>query len=164
MIRRKYDIVIIYRFQNSTQGRSAQLGMEIDSVPVSSFMTTEIITATEDQTIQQICKTMLDYDIGSVVVVKRLVDGNKPVGILTERDIVHQIGASDFFLTQQPIREMMKYPLITISPTTSIKEAIQIMQSKNIRRLLVVDKDDKPQGILTQKDVFRALSSSSDTS
>lgn len=137
--------------------------MEIDSVPVSSFMTTEIITATEDQTIQQICKTMLDHDIGSVVVVKRLVDGNKPVGILTERDIVHQIGSSDLFLTQQPIREMMKYPLITISPTTSIKEAVQIMQSKNIRRLLVVDKDDKPKGILTQKDVFKALSSS-DTS
>jgi CBS domain-containing protein len=137
--------------------------MEIDSVPVSSFMTTEIITATEDQTIQQICKTMLDHDIGSVVVVKRLVDGNKPVGILTERDIVHHIGSSDFFLTQQPIREMMKYPLITISPTNSIKEAVQIMQSKNIRRLLVVDKDDKPKGILTQKDVFKALSSS-DTS
>lgn len=137
--------------------------MEIDSVPVSSFMTTEIITATEDQTIQQICKTMLDHDIGSVVVVKRLVDGNKPVGILTERDIVHQIGSSDFFLIQQPIREMMKYPLITISPATSIKEAVQIMQSKNIRRLLVVDKDDKPKGILTQKDVFKALSSS-DTS
>lgn len=134
--------------------------MEIDSVPASSFMTTEIITATEDQTIQQICKTMLDHDIGSVVIVKRLVDGNKPVGILTERDIVHQIGSSDFFLIQQPIREIMKYPLITISPTTSIKEAVQIMQSKNIRRLLVVDKDDKPKGILTQKDVFKALSSS----
>jgi CBS domain-containing protein len=137
--------------------------MEIDSAPVSSFMTTEIITATEDQTIQQICKTMLDHDIGSVVVVKRLVDGNKPVGILTERDIVHQIGSSDFFLTQQPIREMMKYPLITISPTTSMKEAVLIMQSKHIRRLLVVDKDDKPKGILTQNDVFKAVSSS-DTS
>ena len=134
--------------------------MEIDSAPVSSFMTTEIITATEDQTIQQICKTMLDHDIGSVVVVKRLVDGNKPVGILTERDIVQQIGSSDFFLTQQPIRQMMKYPLITISPTTSIKEAVLIMQSKNIRRLLVVDKDDKPKGILTQNDVFKAVSSS----
>jgi CBS domain-containing protein len=106
---------------------------------------------------------MLDHDIGSVVIVKRLVDGNKPVGILTERDIVHQIGSSDFFLTQKPIREVMKYPLITISPMTSVKEAVQIMQSKNIRRLLVVDKDNKPKGILTEKDVFKALCSS-DTS
>jgi CBS domain-containing protein len=129
---------------------STQLRMEIDSILVSGFMTTEIITATEDQ-------TMLDHDIGSVVVVKRLVDGNKPVGILTERDIVYEIGSSDFFLTQKPIREVMKYPLVTISPMTSVREAVQIMQSKNIRRLLVVDKDNKPKGILTQKDVFKAL-------
>jgi CBS domain-containing protein len=134
--------------------------MEINSVPVSGFMTTEIITATEDQTIQQICKTMSDNDIGSIVIVKRLVSGNKPIGIITERDIVYQIGSSDLFLAQKPIREVMKYPLVTIAPTATVKEAIEIMQSKNIRRLLVVDKDDKARGILTQKDIFKALSSS----
>jgi CBS domain-containing protein len=134
--------------------------MEINSVPVSGFMTTEIITATEDQTIQQICKTMSDNEIGSIVIVKRLVSGNKPIGIITERDIVYQIGSSDLFLAQKPIREVMKYPLVTIAPTATVKEAIEIMQSKNIRRLLVVDKDDKVRGILTQKDIFKALSSS----
>ena len=134
--------------------------MEINSIPASDFMTTELITATEDQTIQEICKTMSDHDIGSVVVVKRLVGGNKPIGIITERDIVHQIGSSDLFLAQKPIREVMKYPLVTIAPTASVKEAIEIMQSENIRRLLVVDKDDRAMGILTQKDVFKAISSS----
>jgi CBS domain-containing protein len=54
----------------------------------------------------------------------------------------------------------MKYPLVTISPNTTIKEAIEIMQTKNIRRLLVVDNDDIVRGILTQKDVFNALSNS----
>ena len=132
--------------------------MEIDSVRVSRFMTTEIITATEDQTIQEICKTMSEHDIGSVVVVKRSVDGNKPIGIITERDIVHQIGSSELFLVQKPIREVMTYPLVTISPSTSVKEAIEIMQSRNIRRLLVVDKGDQVKGILTQKDVLKALS------
>ena len=134
--------------------------MEIGSIPASGFMTTELITATEDQTIQEICKIMSDHGIGCVVVVKRLVGGNKPIGIITERDIVREIGTSDLFLTQKPIRELMKYPLVTISPNTSIKEAIEIMQTKNIRRLLVVDNDDIVRGILTQKDVFNALSSS----
>jgi CBS domain-containing protein len=134
--------------------------MEIGSNPASGFMTTELITATEDQTIQEICKIMSDHDIGCVVVVKRLVGGNKPIGIITERDVVREIGTSDLFLPQKPIRELMKYPLVTISPNTSIKEAIEIMQTKNIRRLLVVDNDDKVRGILTQKDVFNALSNS----
>jgi CBS domain-containing protein len=101
---------------------------------------------------------MSEHDIGSVVVVKRLVDGNKPIGIITERDIVNQIGSSDLFLVQKPIREVMTYPVVTISPSTSVKEAIEIMQSRNIRRLLVVDKGDQVKGILTQKDVLKALS------
>ena len=92
------------------------------------------------------------------MVVKRLVDGNKPIGIITERDIVNQIRSSDLFLVQKPIRELMTYPLVTITPSTSVKEAIEIMQSRNIRRLLVVDKGDQVKGILTQKDVFKALS------
>jgi CBS domain-containing protein len=137
--------------------------MEIDSIPASGFMTTELITATEDQTIQEICKIMSDHDIGCVVVVKRLVGGNKPIGIITEGDIVREIGTSDLFLPQKPIRELMKYPLVSISPNTSIKEAIEIMQTRNIRRLLVVDTADIVRGILTQKDVFTALSNS-DTS
>jgi CBS domain-containing protein len=103
---------------------------------------------------------MSDHDIGCVVVVKRLVGGNKPIGIITERDVVREIGTSDLFLAQKPIRELMKYPLVTISPNTSIKEAIEIMQTKNIRRLLVIDNDDIVRGILTQKDVFNALSNS----
>ncbi|HKI09077.1 MAG TPA: CBS domain-containing protein [Nitrososphaeraceae archaeon] len=134
--------------------------MGIDSMPVSRFMTTELITATEDQTIQQICKMMSDHDIGSVVIVKRLVDGNNPIGIITERDIVHQIGSSELFLVQKPIREVMSYPLVTVSLTTSVREAIEIMQSRNIRRLLVVDRDLRAQGIVTQKDVIKAFSTS----
>jgi CBS domain-containing protein len=134
--------------------------MGIDSMPVSRFMTTELITATEDQTIQQICKMMSDHDIGSVVIVKRLVDGNNPIGIITERDIVHQIGSSELFLVQKPIREVMSYPLVTVGLTTSVREAIEIMQSRNIRRLLVVDRDHKAQGIVTQKDVIKAFSTS----
>lgn len=137
--------------------------MEIDSRTASGFMTTELITATEDQTIQEICKIMSDHDIGCVVVVKRLVGGNKPVGIITESDIVQEIGSSDLFLPQKPIRELMKYPLVSISPNTSIKEAIDIMQTRNIRRLLVVDDAEIVMGILTQKDVFTALTNS-DTS
>src|SRR5215475_875562 len=132
--------------------------MNIDSLPVSNFMTTEIITTTEDQTIQNVCKTMSEHDIGSIVIVKRTISGKRPVGIITERDIVNQIGLSDVFLVQRPIREVMNYPLITISPTHSVKEAIEMMQLKNIRRLLVVDTYDKVVGILTQKDVFKAIS------
>jgi predicted transcriptional regulator len=50
----------------------------------------------------------------------------------------------------------MSKPLITISINSSIKEAIQTMQQKNIRRLVIVDKE-KMVGIITDKDIFRAI-------
>ena len=44
--------------------------------------------------------------------------------------------------------------MVTIEPTSSVKEAMQIMNNSNIRRLVVVDKDQKMVGIITLKDIF----------
>ncbi|MBV9668272.1 MAG: CBS domain-containing protein, partial [Nitrososphaeraceae archaeon] len=60
--------------------------MSLDlSAPVSEFMTKIVITVTLDQTIQAVCKIMYENNIGSVVIVKREIDGFSPIGILTER-------------------------------------------------------------------------------
>ena len=78
--------------------------MSKKSRPVSSIMTGEVITATTDETIKTVCKLMYENDIGSIVIVKRTVDdANKPVGIITERDIVRQIGLLELFVVQAPI-------------------------------------------------------------
>ncbi|HEX5891472.1 MAG TPA: CBS domain-containing protein [Nitrososphaeraceae archaeon] len=63
--------------------------MSIDSVAVSSIMTKDVKTATESQTIHDICKIMHDNNIGDVIIVKEF--GSEPVGIITERDVVNQM-------------------------------------------------------------------------
>ena len=60
-------------------------------------------------------------------------------------------------LDNVPVGELMSSPLITINPNNSIKDAIEIMQQKDIRRLPVVDNKGKMVGIITHKDVFRAM-------
>ena len=50
----------------------------------------------------------------------------------------------------------MSKPLITLSPNSTIKDALQTMQQKNIRRIPIVDRATM-QGIITDKDVFRAI-------
>jgi CBS domain-containing protein len=138
--------------------------MVIESIPVSSFMTRNVITETEDQSIQAICKIMNDNSIGSVIIVKGL-DSNAPnrrnnnkeiVGIITERDIVRIIGLLQPSLLTVPIREFMSKPVIILSPNNSIKDAIQTMQLKNIRTLPVVENQNL-QGIITEKDIFKAI-------
>ena len=71
--------------------------LNLKTIPVSKYMTKNVITATADQTIQSICILMHEKNIGSVVIVRRAVDGLKPIGIITERDIIHQIGKVDLF-------------------------------------------------------------------
>ena len=60
-------------------------------------------------------------------------------------------------LDNLPVGELMSSPLITINPNNSIKDAIEIMEQKDIRRLPVVDNKGKMVGIITDKDVFRAM-------
>ena len=126
-------------------------------------MTRNVITETDDQNIQAICKIMNENSIGSLIIVKRL-DSNNPntsnnkeiIGIITERDIVRIIGLLQPSSLTVPIQEFMSKPVITLSPNNSIKDAIQTMQLKNIRTLPVVENENL-QGIITEKDIFKAI-------
>jgi CBS domain-containing protein len=120
-------------------------------------MTKTVITANLDQTIQTVCKIMNENNLGSVVIVKRGVSGNEPVGIIIERDIIRKIGDVDLFTTQTPIRELMSNNLVTIKPNNTISDAVGLMHGNNIRRLLVIDNDGKMVGIITDKTYLRQL-------
>ncbi len=131
--------------------------MRKESTPLSSIMTPDVKTATLDETIQTVCKSMYENDIGSIVVVKRTIEGINPIGIITERDIVRQIGFTDLFVVQAPIRQIMSTPWVTIGANSLVRDAIETMQVKNIRGLHVIDNKGKMVGIITQKDVLKKM-------
>jgi CBS domain-containing protein len=133
--------------------------MSIDTIPVSTYMSTkQVITETVDQNIYAACRIMNKNNIGCVVVVDKSGKNEEPVGILTERDVVRIFGTLDAASSHSPLSEIMSKPLITISTNSSIKDALQTMQQKNIRRLVILDKE-KMIGIITDKDIFRAIMS-----
>ena len=137
--------------------------MTVESTQVLSFMTANVKTAMENQPIREVCKMMYQNKNGSMLILKKNAidddksDDKKPIGIVTERDIVRLMGSSDMSLDNVPVGELMSVPLITINPNNSIKDAIEIMQQKEIRRLPIVDNKGKMVGIITDKDVFRAM-------
>ena len=123
---------------------------------VSDLMNTKVQTDFEDQNIMSACDIMYANDIGSVIIVTH--DKNhKPLGIITERDVVRILGKLDPNLLQTPLRSLMSKPLITIEQSASINDATKIMNNKKIRRLVVVDQNNKMIGILTQRDIFKAI-------
>jgi CBS domain-containing protein len=134
----------------------------IETISVSSFMTRELKTEKEDQNVIAACRIMHENNIGSVVIVsKNGANSEKPIGIVTERDVVRLLGSLNPSLLQTPLSDIMSKPLITISKNSSIRDAIQAMQQKNIRRLVILDKE-KMVGIITDKDIFRAIMNNQD--
>jgi CBS domain-containing protein len=119
-------------------------------------MNPKVQTDFEDQNIMSACNIMYANNIGSVIIVTHDKSGG-PYGIITERDVVRILGKLDPNLLQTPLKSLMSKPLITIEQTASINDATKIMNNKKIRRLVVIDKNNKMIGILTQRDIFKAI-------
>ena len=130
--------------------------MNLDSVLVSDIMSKNVKIELEEQDIGAVCRLMGDYDIGSVVIVKRKDKDQIPVGIVTERDIVRTLGRKTVDL-KEPLTTFMSKPIITIRSNSTGRDAMQLMNSNHIRRIVVIDQTNRMVGILTEKDIFREL-------
>jgi CBS domain-containing protein len=119
-------------------------------------MNPKVQTDFEDQNIMSACNIMYANNIGSVIIVTHDKSGG-PLGIITERDVVRILGKLEPNMLQTPLKSLMSKPLITIEQTASINDATKIMNNKKIRRLVVIDKNNKMIGILTQRDIFKAI-------
>ena len=143
--------------------------MSLESIPVSSTMTKNVIVQTEDQTIQAISRTMFENNIGNVLIIRNNTLGNnignqyEIIGIITERDLVRIIGSFDQTLYHTPVQQLMSKPVISITSSSSLKDAIETMQLKGIRRLPIIEQDGKLVGIITARDIFKIIIKNQDT-
>ena len=101
-----------------------------------------------------VAKLMVKNKVGSVV----LVDGNeKPVGIVTERDILKKVSASGKMAKDVAAKDIMSSPVITIKAYDSIETAAAVMAKNKIKRLVVVEQDGSLAGVLSVTDIARKL-------
>ena len=121
------------------------------AVRVKAFMNRDLVSIDASRTIKEAVKRMVKAEIGSIVITN---DG-EPVGIVTERDVLKR-ALMAAKRPNRPVREIMSTPLITIDSLATIGEAAELMTNREIRRLLVTEKD-KVVGIITQRDIQKAL-------
>jgi len=130
---------------------------------IEQIMTQEVVTITPENTLYEAARIMGEKHIGSLIVMKY----DTPVGVITERDLLSEVVAREIDLEkdwlvggvtikEEKVEEIMSYPLNTISLTSSIKEAAQMMIEKKIRRLAVRE-HGKVVGIITASDLIRSL-------
>jgi CBS domain-containing protein len=134
----------------------------LKNITVSTIMTPNVITVNEKQTLREASKFMYQHNIGGLIVLmdnsnNENAEIDKPIGIITERDIARLVAFSSNLSTDTIISEVMSKPLITINQNSSIKEVTDLMQKNDIRRLPIVDNKGKLVGIITAKDILRSL-------
>lgn len=95
-------------------------------------------------------ETMASYDIGSIVV----VEGKRPVGIVTERDFARKYVREKAANMKWKIGEIASKPVISVPPDTKVWDALDLMVRKKIRQLPVV-KGGELVGIVTERDIFK---------
>ena len=129
--------------------------MTLDSIGIANLMNKKIIVAEQNMNLIGISKIMSDNNIGCVVIVDDL-ETRKPIGIITERDVIRTIGMLQPHQMVVPVREHMSHPLITLSSKATVSDAMKLMYERKIRRVIILE-NDKLAGILTDKDIFRYL-------
>ena len=119
-------------------------------IMVRDFMTQDVKTVGIDATIEEAVQKMNKFAIGSVVVVD--TERRKPLGIVTERDILRLVEQYPEPLVLK-VKQVMSQPLISTDSDTSIEEAARLMVKNRIKRLPVVE-NDRLVGIVTSSDVM----------
>jgi signal-transduction protein with cAMP-binding, CBS, and nucleotidyltransferase domain len=116
----------------------------------------EIVTAVADtgKTAQDVAQMMVKKRVGSVIIIDKK---GHPIGIVTERDIVKRVCLKDVAASRIKLEEIMSAPLISIMSYDSIDTASRIMGMNNIKRLAVLEEDNRIVGLLSVTDITRRL-------
>lgn len=115
---------------------------------VGQLMTERLETISPSDTAQEAAKKMRDKKVSSLVVTD--VE-DKPIGIVTERDLVRQVCTKVINSNDVVVHHIMSSPLATIDANSSVEVAADIMIQNKVRHLLVVD-ENKVLGIITPSD------------
>lgn len=116
---------------------------------IGSFCKCDVVTATRDTSLQEAAKLMKQNNVGDVIVVENTDGKNKPIGILTDRNIAVEVVADNKNYQELSVGDVMSEELLILHSDQDIKEVLDLMSEKGVRRAPVVDDSGKAIGIAT---------------
>jgi CBS domain-containing protein len=120
------------------------------SIEIHDVMVNKVITIKKQTTIEDAVKLMNKHEIGCLVVEEK----GKPVGIITERDLLKRVLATSKETRRMKVEHIMTNELISVSPKMEIEEAARLMCQKKIKKLPVVE-NGRLLGLVTLTDILR---------
>jgi CBS domain-containing protein len=120
---------------------------------LSSIGTRAIASVSPDDSVEAAARLMEEREVGSVLVAVR----GKPLGIVTDRDLVLRVVDRGLDPTHLPVGSVMSTPVVCVSDSDSLLTASALMREHGVRRLPIVDDHDRIIAMLTYDDLVRLL-------
>jgi CBS domain-containing protein len=127
----------------------AEMGIRT-RILVKDIMSSPVITIDEDAPVNKAAQLMDKNKLGCIIVTSKK---GKPLGIITERDLVTRVLAKNARPSKLTVKEVMTSPLIAIDPDETLSEAARRMSRLSIRRLGVMYKENLV-GLISSKDIL----------
>ena len=126
------------------------------STRLRDFATTTVVVAEPDTTALIAAQLMRKHHIGALVVVDA-EEKSSPVGIVTDRDLVLALMAEGLDADLFTVGDIMSTQLVLASPDMDAMDAVQLMRTQRLRRLILVDAANRLVGIVTMEDILELL-------
>jgi CBS domain-containing protein len=133
-----------------------QHGQATTRVPVSARMSTDVATVSPHSTLQEAAARMDEFNVGALPV----VEGQHVVGMITDRDIVVRSIAEGHDVFNDRVRDVMTPQVVFCYTDQDIREAARVMSQENVRRIIVLDDNERLAGILALDDLAATTSAS----
>jgi CBS domain-containing protein len=119
---------------------------------LNDIFTRSVVTARPGETLATVALRMKEHNVGTVVVVEE----QRPVGIITDRDVALALGALGVS-PQAQVQKVMTRHVLAVPEDTGVFTATKYMRERGVRRLPIVDREDRLVGIVTLDDLLRSL-------
>jgi signal-transduction protein with cAMP-binding, CBS, and nucleotidyltransferase domain len=118
--------------------------------PVGEIMSERVETINLSNTAQESAIKMSDRNVSSLVV---LDNNGRAIGIITERDLVRRVCTKDVSSSSMSVENVISSPVKAVSPETPVDDVADVMVSNKVRHVLIVDKNQKPVGVISATDI-----------
>ena len=120
---------------------------------LNEILTSNVISVSPTTPVSEAIRTMRSKNISCIVV----LEGNKPTGIFTERNVVRVLAERGMDFNDREIRELMSSPVLTANKNTEMYTAYNLFVTHKIRRLVVVDDENHAIGVVTQSNLIEHI-------
>jgi len=117
----------------------------------------EVIIVEPTVSVTEAAVLMRRHHVGDLVVVEKAGEATRPVGIITDRDIVIEVMAQKIDPDSLTVKDIMSTDPVSVAETTSLLDTLVLMKQRGVRRVLVVADDGSLQGLLSADDAIELI-------